>query len=327
MRRYLIHYFSGTGNTHHMVKVIERDLKNKGYSVELLNVEGDSENYLNLKDYEFHIFCFPVYGFGTPSIMLKYILNMKTTIQANAAIICTSGGFEGQSLSHFKYLLNKKGFKVFFTDMVMYTYNWTQVLNPQDKKVEEKVFKEADFKVIAITEKIINTEANFKKRNGISLILCWIVFILFSKVARKILGKTFIADKSCINCRKCKDICPAKAINIYNGRPTWNWKCESCQRCINICPQKSIQLSIVKLIIFFVLELIPIWIIIDINTYIIQFSIINNIILYFIMFFINNILSTILISFMEKVRIFRDILEVSYTKKYRRNIAFDFKIK
>ena len=325
MCKYLIHYFSGTGNTSHMAKIIQHELKNRGYSAELLNIENDSD--ININDYEMHVFCFPIYGFGTPSIMLKYISNINLNTKSQASIICTSAGFEGQALSHFKQLLKQKGFKVIFTDMVIYTYNWTQVLNPQTKETEERVFKEADSKVIKLVDKIISCETSFKKRNILSLVLSWIVFTIFSKLARRILGKTFIADSSCINCGKCENICPAKAINIYNGRPRWNWKCETCQRCINMCPKKSIQLSIVKLLIFLVLELIPVWIIMNVNIYVVSLSTISNISLYLIMFFINNMIAGIIIDAMEKVRVFRKILEISYTKKYRRNVASDFQIK
>lgn len=325
MGKYLIQYFSGTGNTHHMVKTIEQNLKDKGYFVELLNIESYKD--INLKDYETHIFCFPIYGFGTPSIMLKYISNIKANESAaNAAVICTSAGFEGQALNHVNGLLKKKGFKVIYSDMVTFTYNWTQMFNPQSKEVEKKVFKKADLRTKEIMDKIIKNKSEYKKMNIFGLGLSWIVFTIFRNFARRVLGKTFIADKSCVNCGKCKSICPAKAINMYGGRPRWNWNCESCQRCINICPNKSIQLSILKLLIFLILELIPIWFLMKINAYVYSLSIIANIFLYLIMFFINTIASGVIIGVIEKVRIIRKILEVSYTKKYRRNIATDFKI-
>lgn len=324
MGKYLIHYFSGTGNTYHMVKTMEKNLKDKGYLLDLLNIEKYEE--VDLKDYECHIFCFPIYGFGTPSIMLKYISSIKMKISANAAIVCTSGGFEGQALNHFKTLLNQKGFNVIYTDMVTFTYNWTQMINPQGKEIEEKVFNEADLKTKDIIDKIIKNKSEYKKMNILGLGLSWIVFAIFRNFARRVLGKTFIADKSCINCGVCKNICPAKAIDIHEGRPKWNWKCESCQRCINMCPKKSIQLSILKLLIFLILELVPIWILMKINIYIYSLSIIANIVLYFIMFFINTIAGGVIIDTMEKVRIIRKILEVSYTKKFRRNVAADFKI-
>lgn len=324
MCKYLIHYFSGTGNTYHMVKVIEHEIRSKGYEVDLLNIEKDVN--IELNDYEFHVFCFPAYGFGAPSIMVRYISNLNIVYQKKAAIMCTSAGFEGQSLSHLKYLLNKKGFKTFLTDMIIYTYNWTQILNPQSKETEAKVFKEAEDKIIEVTKKITNNETSFLKRNILTLALSRAIFIGFSKLGRRILGKCFITDNSCINCGKCKEICPVKAIDMHKGKPRWNLKCESCQRCINSCPKKSIQLSVVKLLIFIMAELSPILIIMDINNYFIHLPAIFNIILFFILFIINTFLVDILICLMEKVKVFRKLFEISYTKKYRRNIAKGFKI-
>jgi hypothetical protein len=78
---------------------------------------------------------------------------------------------------------------------------------------------------------------------------------------------------------------------------------------------------------FLFLELVPIWIIVNINSYITQLSIISNVIIFFIMFLLSNILVGILIDVVEKVRIFGNIFEISYINKYRRNVASDFKIK
>lgn len=324
MGKYLIHYFSGTGNTYHMVKIIEHEIRNTGCEVNLLNIEKDANVELN--DYEFHIFCFPAYGFGTPAIMIRYILNINLVKSHRAAILCTSAGYEGQALSHMKHLLNKKGFKVFFTDMIIYTYNWTQILNPPSKETEAKVFEKAEVKIIEATKRIVNNENSFKKRNIVALALSWIIFIAFSKLGRRILGKSFIADSFCIDCGKCKEICPVKVIDMNNGKPRWNLKCESCQRCINSCPKKSIQLSVVKFIIFIMAEVSPILIIMDINNYLTHLPAVLNVILFFILFIINTFLADILIYLMEKVKLFRKIFEISYTRKYRRNIAKGFKL-
>jgi Pyruvate/2-oxoacid:ferredoxin oxidoreductase delta subunit/putative NADPH-quinone reductase len=324
VNKYLIHYFSGTGNTYHMVKAMEKELRNKGFEVELSNIEKD--NHIRIDDYSHHIFCFPVYGMGTPSIMLEYISKVKSKAQSNAAIVCTSAGTEGQALSHLKYLLNKNGFKVFLTDMVVYTYNWTQVMNPQSKEVEQLVFKKAEMNVSAITEKIVDNKTSYKKMNVIIKFLFWIIFILFRNLGRRFLGKSYIADENCINCGRCKDVCPAKVIEIYDKKPRWNLRCECCQRCINICPKKAIQLSIVKLAVFAILQLAPIYILININKNLYHMPIIINIILYCIMFAVNSVIANGFNSIMEKVKLFRKILQINYTKKFRRNIASGFNI-
>lgn len=324
MNKCLIHYFSGTGNTYHMVNVIKNQLIERGYKVNILNIENDSNK--QVIDYELHVFCYPIYGFGTPSIMLRYISNLNHSRGNRAAVICTSAGEEGQALHHFRYLLSKKGFEVLWTEMVTYTHNFTQFLNPKSKEIETQVFRQAEIKITGIINKICKNEGYLKKRNIILLALYWMVFTLFSKLARKLLGRMFIADDSCTSCKKCKKFCPAKAIRMYNGKPKWNLNCESCQRCINICPNKSIQLSIAKLIIFIVAQLSPIFIIIFINENIKSLPFIIDIMLYFAMSALNTFLANILISFTEKFQSLRKILQVSYTKKYRRNIAKGFNI-
>jgi hypothetical protein len=136
-----------------MVKTMEKELANGGNEINILNIEKCKE--ISLEEYKMHIFCFPVYGFGTPSIMLKHISRLKAVEGCNAAIVCTSAGAVGQSLVQSKYLLKKKGFNVLLTDNVIYTYNFTQVLNPQSKEQEGKVFKAAEAYIKDLTEKIV----------------------------------------------------------------------------------------------------------------------------------------------------------------------------
>lgn len=323
MSKCLIHYFSGTGNTYHMVKNMEKEIISRGHEVNLVNVEKDNEK--KLSEYELHIFCFPVYGFGVPSIMIKYINNLNI-IKSRAAIVCTSAGIEGQALSYSKYLLSKKGLDVFLTDMIIYTYNWTQLFNPSGKENEEKVFNAAETKILKIVNMINNNERSFLKRNFMFLTLSWIIFLGFSKIGRRILGKSYIADSACINCGKCKEICPKKVIQLYNGRPYWNINCEGCQRCINMCPKRSIQLSLAKLCVFIVFELAPIFLLMHNNKYYIHLPTILNLILYFLMFVLFTILANFFISILEKFNMLKKLFEISYTKKYRRNIAKGFKI-
>lgn len=324
MEKCLIHYFSGTGNTQNMIMLLVDELSRDEYEVDIINIE--KESHTKLDNYKLHIFCYPIYGFGTPEIMLRYLSSIRTPINSKAAIVCTSAGFEGQSLSYIKKVLAKKGFKVILTDMVTYDYNWTQIFNPKPKEKQEKIFREAEKKTRKVAEKLINHETRFKNRNMVILGISWIIFIIFNKLGRKFLGRTYIADDSCINCSKCKNICPADAIEMHNGKPKWNWKCESCQRCINMCPKKSIQLSIGKLMIYAIFQLSPIFIIINIDKNIYHLPILINIILYCAMFGINSVLANTLINIMERFRVTRKMLLISYTKSYRRNVAKDFYI-
>ncbi|MDD7794175.1 EFR1 family ferrodoxin [Clostridium sp. 'White wine YQ'] len=322
MDKCLIHYFSGTGNTNSMVMLLADELYKSGYEADLVNIEKDNDRKLG--NYELHIFCYPIYGFGTPEIMLRYISNIKNPIYSKAAIVCTSAGFEGQSLFSLKRILSKKGFKVVLTDMVTYDYNWTQIFNPKPKEKQKEIFREAEKETREVAKKLINNETRFKNRNIVTLAISWIIFIIFNNLGRKFLGKTYIADNSCNNCSKCKNICPVNAIEMQSGKPKWSWRCESCQRCINMCPKKSIQLSIVKLTIYGLFQLSPIFLLAEIDKRIYDLPILIDIFSYCVMFGVNSILANLLINIMEKCSITRKILQISYTKNYRRNVAKDF---
>lgn len=77
MKKVIIHYFSGTGNTYHMVKLIGNRLEQHGYEIIYENIEhGNKEQF---KDATLHIFSYPIYAFGTPSIIeIQQIKNSKT---------------------------------------------------------------------------------------------------------------------------------------------------------------------------------------------------------------------------------------------------------
>jgi ferredoxin len=51
----------------------------------------------------------------------------------------------------------------------------------------------------------------------------------------------FNCDDKCISCNICLKVCPAKNIEIVNGRPVWQHKCEQCFACVQWCPKEAIQ--------------------------------------------------------------------------------------
>ena len=342
MKKCLIHYFTGTGNTYHLIKSLENRLKEKGYEVRLISIEksvekagksseknGEKYNGKHNEKYHepdsLHIFAFPVYGFGTPRIMVKYLKNLESVNDSKAVVLCTSGGFEGQALTHVHSLLKKKGFTIVYRDMLQYTYNWTQVINPQSKQTEENVFAACSNKIVDVVNNIEAGIPFYKKQNIIAVGISWIVYFLYTNFGRKILGKTFISDSSCNGCGLCQNVCPAGVIKLRKKRPQWNSRCEGCQRCINICPKKSIQLSVGKLFLFLIATVIPIFMVVKMPVFQ-GFPVIINILLCCLLIFVATIAFNYLIFILEKIKVIRRIFQLSYTKKYRRNLAKGFRI-
>lgn len=65
---------------------------------------------------------------------------------------------------------------------------------------------------------------------------------IISRVIAKFINKTFtskpvVKKSKCIGCKKCANICPAKAINMVNNKPEINRsKCIKCYCCQEFCP-------------------------------------------------------------------------------------------
>lgn len=122
MKTVAIHYFTGTGNTAHAVKLITKQLKSAGldavgndaagdgaagagdgtgdgagYEVTIFQVKN-AETAKPHSLYDYHIFAFPVLSWAAPVIMKKYLRKMsaappKMTVSAGnkAAILAING--------------------------------------------------------------------------------------------------------------------------------------------------------------------------------------------------------------------------------------------
>src|SRR3989339_1191110 len=250
MNNCLIHYFSGTGGTNDAVKKIGNILMKNNYTVEYCNIEKDNiekDNIENQENFDLHIFSYPIYGFGTPNIVLRYIEKLNKVKDVKGAIVCCCGGNEGQSLNHVTRILKNKGFDLLLADKVVYPSNWTQVMNPPDEIQRKKIIDDSYPHIEEITHKIINNKTSMNLQNKIVNFFYDIIFLLYAMIGRRLLGKIYIADSDCNSCGKCEKECPSKAIKIKSKKPFWNLHCEGCQRCINACPQKAIQTSVVYL--------------------------------------------------------------------------------
>ena len=106
MSKIIIHYFTGTGNTAHAVKLIYEHLHALGHEVKTTEVKKDVFPSDNVYDYQ--IFAFPVLSWSAPVMMKKYIgqmsegNNVKTAVLAINGAIFNKGklikGYTGQAL-------------------------------------------------------------------------------------------------------------------------------------------------------------------------------------------------------------------------------------
>jgi len=252
MASILIHYFTGTGNTAHAVKLIHEKLMSAGHHVKIVIVKKGIQPPLEAVD--FHIIAFPVLSWSAPVMMKRYIRRMPRSEGAKTAILAINGaifnkgslvkGYTGQALEQLERFLKRKKYDVFLTGNASFPDNWTQVTNPCDKKDTEAIFPLGEVEVTLFAENFLAGKRELYRCGLFNRLWSFLVAGLFGLLGRRFFGKFYIADERCSGCEICARTCPAQTIQMRRKKPVWGIDCEDCNRCINLCPEKAIQVSV-----------------------------------------------------------------------------------
>lgn len=260
----IIHYFTGTGNTAHAVKMIAKALAEADYSVTTVML---SKGVVPQKGkYDYHIFAFPVLSWSAPAMMKEYVRQMPVSSGEKVAVLAINGaiisegklvnGFTGQALEEIEAILKRKKYDIFLTSNASFPDNWTQMTNPCDENSIPVIYKAGEMSVSNFINEFLSEKRSLYRCGGFNKAWSFIVAFLFGKIGRKVLGTFYISDEKCTGCSLCAKSCPSETIVMKNGKPRWGADCEDCNKCINICPEKAIQVSMPLMIIQIVLNLI-----------------------------------------------------------------------
>lgn len=263
MPRALIHYFSGTGNTHRAMGIIKAELESAGYDVTLRSIEDPGKSL----EADLHVFGFPVYACAVPPVMRRYLDSLPNGQQMKAAVVGIFGevnlrrtlpGYEGKALVEAQRLLDTKGYEVFFTDAIGYPFSATMICNSPTGDDLEGLRERGDARIREMAAKIKEGTPSLKPCHPLNQGWCWVFGKMFGLIGRRIMGKLYVANSRCSLCGQCIAICPVGAIKMKKGKPHWTFSCEACQRCINNCPSKAIQTSFWRLAVAAGLCVVPI---------------------------------------------------------------------
>jgi NAD-dependent dihydropyrimidine dehydrogenase PreA subunit/flavodoxin len=345
MATIFIHYFTGTGNTAHSVKLISEKLREKGNEVNIIQVRKGIKPPVEVPD--FHIIAFPVLSWAAPVLMKKYVSEMPFSGKAKTAILAVNGaiiyngklvkGYTGQALEQLEHTLRKKKYDLFLSGNASFPDNWTQFTNPCKPEDIKAIFPIGESEVQAFVEKFLAGTKELYRCGFWNIVWSNIVANLFGYVGRRALGKFYIADEHCTNCGICEKSCPVDAIKKGKEKPWWGTTCEDCNRCINICPEKAIQVSLPLFIIQMILNIgLTVWAIVIILKYIPQVILMDKIFLIpveiALIFLVTIFLLWVTVvpfdaffRFLMKVPSIRKFFCASYTASFRRYVAPGFK--
>lgn len=239
----MIYYFTGTGNSYYVAKVLGINLK------EMIENLGDSRRadlkrkVITLKKGEPLGFVFPVYAWGPPVWVLDFIksLDFEENPPSYTFAIATCGENIGNTMTTIEDALQEQDITLDYGYSVKMPNNYMMMGSNVEtgQKAEEKI-RRADALLSNISEDINNRGKGFYLNKGFMPgLLSKAVNPLFSKFAMD--TKKFRVNEDCISCGLCRRICNTQTIELVDGKPVWGEDCVQCLACINYCPLKAIN--------------------------------------------------------------------------------------
>lgn len=235
MEKHIIFYFSGTGNC----LQVARDLAEHCKDARLINIaDYDMEEPIHAEKVGF---VFPVYYFGLPNIIVRFIEQMKLEKVSYLYAVVTYGGAAGRTLKQLYLLLRKRKIKIQAGYRVRMPGNCIALYGAKGRRTQKRLFAKEQKTVRKIAYKVMGRErclAAFKV-NPVMEAFSNKMYAGFDRIGEQ--GQHFQADGTCTHCGQCEKLCPVGNITLESGVPVWGARCEFCMACIQHCPVKAIN--------------------------------------------------------------------------------------
>jgi ferredoxin/flavodoxin len=249
-------YFSSSGNTKYVARLINNGLKIMNLEPELIPFKALTRSDLNLEEIE-------VLGIGAPIYAMAFTLNMLDWIKklpivrkkVKFFLFDTNAGLPGPSIKQIKDILIRKNYEFIGALEI--------VVPTRDSVFESKYFKYVKWsrsKIDKIVQFGIKIGKIIKTGSGI---LNWSNPTIFGSIIRAYFQKLekplyrYASNligynpNKCTKCRVCEKGCPTKAIS-FNKKPVINpKKCIICFRCIRNCPENALYFKILPKVKYF----------------------------------------------------------------------------
>ena len=217
----------------------------EGQNEELLSIamEIDRNKAYKLKEGEKVGFVFPVYAWGPPKIVLRFIHQLKLDKPGYLFFVCTCGDDTGRTAQIFSSAVTRKGWQCVagYSVTMPNTYVSLPGFDVDDKDIETQKVQNAVARVRFINEEI-TSRAQMKQYNchegALPFTKSYLLRPLFNAFLMS--PKPFHATEACIGCKKCEKVCPVGNITVTD-RPVWGGNCTQCLACYHVCPVHAVE--------------------------------------------------------------------------------------
>jgi flavodoxin/NAD-dependent dihydropyrimidine dehydrogenase PreA subunit len=241
----LILYFSATGNTGKIAKVIEERFKESGCDVSVADITSESsrQEKIDLEPYQAVVFGAPIHSSRAPRVVREWLRTLEGHGK-KCSMFFTYGGF-GVHPTHYstRQILEEQNFVVVTSAEFLsaHTFNlggWRAVEERPDTSDFDVAREYADKTYKRFTGEDDGVLGELKKTEHAEEYLDNIEAFRF-----KALTKLPSRDgEECSMCMTCEDTCPAGAMNAESGEAE-SGKCIACLACVANCPDVALKIN------------------------------------------------------------------------------------
>jgi formate hydrogenlyase subunit 6/NADH:ubiquinone oxidoreductase subunit I len=231
-----LYWFSGTGNS----LSVAMDLAQEQGGAELVPIAGPANR--NFPAAEHMGVVFPVYAFGLPAIVRRFLRRAPVNRAKYIYTVATMAGLAGTVHREARTLLNQRGAELAAGWSIVMPGNYPALRGPPPAKKQARIFEKAKERVKTIAAGIAAGRTGIYEDTRLPL--GWLMAPIH-KLAINRFAETdsnFTAGKQCVHCALCARVCPVENIRMAaERRPVWMHHCEQCMACLQWCPVQAIE--------------------------------------------------------------------------------------
>jgi len=251
-----VYYFSGTGNSLHVAKELQKRIPETKLVpiISLVNKETVTTNGTTVG------FVFPHYSSSLPKIVHTFIEKLSLGSATYLFAIVTRGRTGTMAFNEIDKILRNKGRRLDSFFAITMPSGSDPLLKGYASRITEERIRRLESEMLArltsIQRIIVDQEISREKDTGdgtpsptflvpfLPLISAMSpLLVRFGKLVETTFD--FYYDEKCTGCGLCKNVCPAEKVQMTDGKPIWQEavKCHGCFACFNYCPLESIQVK------------------------------------------------------------------------------------
>ena len=244
MRNAVVYYFSGTGNTEFVARLLVEELRASRVTVDSLPLDFVCDPVV--EDYDTIFLGFPVHGFGVPVLVRDFIGRIPSGSSKNVAVFCTFGAYSAGAEKWAAQLLAARGLTPIALCGMAMPHNNPAGVNTANQPIEKLVGRARD-SIRSLVERLTRAGSSSAGIDmcspGRVLLSSWLNPL---SIDRRLVDFAYAdlayADGTCNRCGHCVTLCPTGSISISDGEVCFEaGRCASCLRCFSNCPKLAIQ--------------------------------------------------------------------------------------